>query len=299
MEKPETRDCPACGQNVERGIGQKNGFEIFECRSCRSLYTGHVPTASDAQNYDEYYEATSLSIPEFVNERLHEILRPFDRYRRTNRLLDIGFGAGTLMEVARELKWEVTGEEISKRAYDHMMAKGFDVVYGDLKSAQFPTHYFDVVTASEILEHMSEPQIDLREIVRILRPGGLFWATTPSARSISFRLLKSNWSMLAPPEHLQLYSIAGARKMLSDAGFEIVRFKTHGVNPVEIKNHFWPPKVGPNACPRVDDIYRLNESLSRSGPRKFIKRSANGFLNLFKVGDSMKIFAETRSANDH
>ena len=68
---------------------------------------------------------------------------------------------------------------------------------------------FDVVIASEVLEHVLDPHAMLVEILRVLRPGGLLWATTPHGRGISARLLGLEWSNVCPPEHLQLFSVAG------------------------------------------------------------------------------------------
>ena len=76
--------------------------------------------------------------------------------------------------------------------------------HGTLKDAGFDDGQFDVITASEILEHLDDPLGELTEIARILRPGGLLWATTPSARSLSFRVMKERWTVISPPEHTQL-----------------------------------------------------------------------------------------------
>ncbi len=53
--------------------------------------------------------------------------------------------------------------------------------------AAFPSEHFDVITAAELVEHLCDPQALLHEVARILRPGGLFWMTTPHARGLSGR----------------------------------------------------------------------------------------------------------------
>ena len=261
------------------------------CRGCDTIYSGHIPAPHEAENYDEYYSAVNLTVPEFIVDRVNEIVGNFAPYRQTNRLLDIGFGAGTILETAKAQKWNAFGVEVSRPAVEQARSRGYEAFHGSLISAAYPDDYFDVITASEILEHISTPQEDLTEIVRILRPGGIFWATTPSARGISYRILKLEWSILSPPEHTQLYSKKGLFAMLNEAGFRNVRIDAFGVNPFEIVNHFKSRK-GNDQFNRVETGYSLNAELMKSPIKRRIKAVANKTLSMLGIGDSLKVFAQ-------
>ncbi|MGB7067964.1 MAG: class I SAM-dependent methyltransferase [Pyrinomonadaceae bacterium] len=284
--------CPACHFFDSISAGTKNGFDILVCRKCRSIYTGHLPLLHEAENYDEYYNEANLTVPAFVLERVREIINGFSDFRQSNRLLDIGFGAGTILEIASEIGWQPFGLEVSKPAIEQARTKGFQVFHGSLSEAAYPDSYFDVVTASEILEHLPDPEKDLREIARILRPGGLLWATTPSACSASFRVLGLDWSILCPPEHIQLYSKTGASLMLKKAGFSKTMFKTYGLNPAEIVNHFGRRSCNGKVFDRVGTGYALNETMTKGPFRKRIKGILNLGLDITGLGDSLKIFAQ-------
>jgi spore maturation protein CgeB len=287
------RACPACSSTSSRFQGKKNGFGIFQCLACRSLFTDRVPEVSEAEDYDSYYGDHNLSVPEFIGARLREIIAGFEPYRSSNRLLDIGFGAGSLIREAQKMGWQVSGTEVSSPAFENLKKEGRDVFLGTLSDQRFPDEYFDVVTASEILEHLSEPVLELKEILRVLRPGGLFWGTTPSARALSFRLMGIEWSVLSPPEHIQLYSAAGASEMLRGAGFSSVSFRSHGFNPSEVITFFRKSEVASTSAgfSRVTSSYALNESFMSSPSRRFLKKVINEGLNLAGMGDSLKIFA--------
>lgn len=94
------RSCPACGSDSMRDQGRKNDFQLLSCRSCGTLYISPLPSEGHAKDYDDYYDARTLSIPDFIADRLDEIVAGFAPYRRTNRFLDVGFGAGSLMRAA-------------------------------------------------------------------------------------------------------------------------------------------------------------------------------------------------------
>jgi 2-polyprenyl-3-methyl-5-hydroxy-6-metoxy-1,4-benzoquinol methylase len=290
------RACPACFKSDSKSIGTKNEFEILVCRNCQTLFTSRVPEFDEAENYDEYYTEKNLQVPEFTNQRLREILDNFEPYRQSNRLLDVGFGAGTILQVAAEKKWEAFGMEVSESAIKQARAQGFNVFHGELWEADYPEHYFDVVTASEIIEHLPDPQRFLKEVARILRPGGLLWATTPSSRGLSYRLIGLDWSIIFPPEHIQLFSKKAMARMLEEAGFSQYKIHTHGVNPMEIMHHFKSRNEGANSgFDRVETGYQLNENLNSSQTKKKIKLLMNNTLNFMQMGDSLKIFAQTDS----
>ncbi len=218
----QTRRCPACGSASRVERGEKNGLRVGACRDCGTLYARHKEAGGDGgegYDYDAYYHEANLSIPAFISRRLDEIFESFAPHRKSNRLLDVGCGAGSLLEAARRAGWEAEGTEVSRPAVEHVRGEGFEVFHGELAEAKYPEGHFDVVTASEIIEHVPDPLSMLREIARILRPGGLFWATTPHGRGLSARVLGIKWSTVSPPEHLQLFTLGGVRGLLKEAGF--------------------------------------------------------------------------------
>jgi SAM-dependent methyltransferase len=286
----------ACGSTNARPLGVKNELDVVSCNECNSVYTPYSPWYSSAFFYSGFYlSEDELSPPEFVNARLEEITAEFSSYRQGNRLLDIGCGAGNLLAAARKNGWNAQGLDVSASAVKHVRDLGFQVYEGELHDAAFPSQHFDVVTAAELLEHLIDPKPLLQEVARILRPGGLFWTTTPHARGLSGRILGLKWRCIWPPEHLQLFSIRGIEKLLRAAGFRQLRIDTTGGNPIEIFHAMGAVKTAPKTVDqhfdRVTTSYRLNESLMKSRSRRVLKNTVNSFLNLSRLGDSLKVFA--------
>lgn len=308
MVEPSEK-CPACDNESRSSHGEKNGCQIYRCQGCGTLYSERSQLS-----YDGYYDESNLTVPDFINDRLDEVFTRLQVYRRTNRLLDIGCGAGSLLQAARRAGWEAEGIEISEPAADHVRSQGFEVFQGDLSTAPYPDNHFDVVTASELIEHVADPLTILEQTERILRPGGLFWATTPNALSFSSRMLGVRWSTVCPPEHLQLFSTSGVRKLIERAGFQRVQVKSRGCNPFEIwhvikgRERQMPDIHGPHADPlsppaeartgdyaafdRVSSSYHLNETMLRNPLTRSLKAAANAALGLTGLGDTIRIRAE-------
>lgn len=299
----EDRVCPACGQAGGRSRGRKNDFHLFSCESCATLYTAHVPGISQSQDYDSYYTAENLTVPAFIDRRLDEIIATLERYRKNNRLLDVGCGAGSLLEAARRNKWAAFGVEISQSASEHVSGRGFEVFCGELEKAGYPDEHFDVVILSEVLEHVPNPRALLEASARVLRPGGLLWGTTPHGRGISARLLGLKWSTVCPPEHLQLFSVSGVKRLFTGLGLGSIKVATHGTNPFEIihglRQRITRPQPETGCAPgetfnRVESSYQLNERLSGGAAGRLLKAMLNNLLNAARIGDSLKIHAEKR-----
>lgn len=292
-EQP-VRACAACGSNDAQSLGIKNELQILSCRRCLTVYTPYSPWYSSELWYETYYRDQNLVPPAFVQTRLEEIVAEFARYRKTNRLLDLGCGAGNLLLAARKNGWDAQGLDVAPNAIQHVRELGFEVFHGELLDARLPSEHFDVITAAELLEHLPDPRAELKEIARLLRPGGLFWTTTPHARGLAARVLGLKWRCISPPEHLQLFSVQGLKSLMLDVGFREIRLQTTGSNPIEIWNAARKKKAPVTTEQHYDRVltgYQLNESLMKSRSRRALKNILNGVLNASRLGDSLKVFA--------
>ena len=97
---------------------------------------------------------------------------------------------------------------------------------------------------------------------------------------------------MSPPEHLQLFSVAGLRVALARASLDERSIRTHAVNPHELLRGGFGHRVGGGGGERVQTGYRLNESLSSGPLRRAVKRFVNEALNASRLGDSLKALAE-------
>ncbi len=95
------------------------------------------------------------------------------------RMLDLGCGDNARLEKYRTRRRQVWGADF--QAHPQLAHKQWFRLLGPKGEIPFPANHFDVVVAVWVLEHVAQPGRFLREIQRVLVPGGMFLAHSISA----------------------------------------------------------------------------------------------------------------------
>ena len=111
------------------------------------------------------------------------------------KLLDLGGGRGDCGEAvkASSLYKEIYGVDVDFKLLEESKERGLVINRCDLNKGALPfkCNYFDAITCLEVIEHIINPHEILREVNRILKPGGIFIISTPNIQWIYhiFRLI--------------------------------------------------------------------------------------------------------------
>jgi len=138
------------------------------------------------------------------------------------RLLDFGCGSGVFFERAQLRGWDAHGTELgvwARQAADMRQLKNLHI--GTLTELSFPTESFDVVHAAQVFEHLARPKIELAEIRRIMRPGGVLYIDVPNYRTLSIVLGRDDFMLNEPPQHVNYFMPSTIRSMLASNGFAV------------------------------------------------------------------------------
>jgi SAM-dependent methyltransferase len=150
---------------------------------------------------------------------------------RPGRYLDVGCGAGQSLLRMKSKGWDVVGFDVSEQAAAAGRRLGVEIRTGrELGEAGLEAASFDLVTLFCVLPHVHDPAAALREVARVLRPGGLLLMTLPNLRSLNFALFRAFWYHLEPPRHLFFFSERNLEELAARTGFEAVgrRCRTGG-----------------------------------------------------------------------
>lgn len=92
---------------------------------------------------------------------------------KTDCILDVGCGTGAMLRyLARNGYTNLEGLEISARAVEVLSKFGITMHHAELPSLPLAGHKYDVVVASQVLEHIIRRRKFLRQLCRILKPAG-------------------------------------------------------------------------------------------------------------------------------
>jgi len=137
------------------------------------------------------------------------------------RILDLGCGRGVTLGALAERGFEVHGLEISAEAASGADPRVEIRIAENLNDAEYRTTSFDQVIIWHVLEHLKDPAATLREVHRILKPGGRLIFAVPNFSSLQARCTGAAWFHLDLPRHLHHFPLPALRQLLVGTGFRV------------------------------------------------------------------------------
>jgi SAM-dependent methyltransferase len=227
-----TDHCPLCEfEGRSQKLSTRHPAWLRRCAGCGLVYTFPQPDDGElAAVYDaDYFQTFGYGSSRGEYHRLKQagfqrLLDVAERFVAPGRLLDVGSGLGDLLFVARSRGWDVTGLELIPFAVERAdeIVPGATVC-GTLDDLSEPDESFDLITCTDVLEHVRRPDRNLLRMRRLLRKGGCVLITTVNVDSWPARMLGPRWPHFHR-DHLWYFHRETLNRFVEMAGFEVLHW---------------------------------------------------------------------------
>jgi SAM-dependent methyltransferase len=184
-----------------------------------------------------------------VRKAISQVIQ--ERHSARGALLDVGCGAGELWNLLQDRFDRYIGADLVR--YERFPAEGrFHLVDLDCSQLPIPNGSVDVVASVETIEHVENPRAFMRELARVLKPGGFLYVSTPNQLSALSKLtliLKNQFNAFQEgpglyPAHLTALLEIDLLRIARECGLRHpdVIYTNHGRIPLTARH--WPSFCG-------------------------------------------------------
>jgi len=171
-------------------------------------------------DYDERAFDSIIPLQRYWQRRRHALVT---RACRKGPVLDVGCGSSRILRDLPGAK----GVDISFPKLRYMSRYGLPLVQASIFALPFADGAFETVVCSEVIEHVAERDVPLRELARVNARGGTLVLGTPDYARFSWRALEAAYRFLAPggyaDEHITQYTHDELRTRVTKLGYRHVR----------------------------------------------------------------------------
>ncbi len=227
--------CPLCSGEDHRPEREIDGFGLVKC-ACGFVFVN--PRPSNEAIYELYDVSDANALIEFFEvSRTPSQIKRYEDYLAElegevgakGRLLDFGCGPCYFLKQAQQDGWDAHGFDVGTWVREAAARLGAaNVCVGQLETSALPREYFDVITATEVFEHLPRPRAALQTLRQYLRPGGLLFLTVPNYNCLSIMLGRDDFWENRPPQHLNYFTPRTLHRVLSECGFGVRRLSSGG-----------------------------------------------------------------------
>ena len=216
-------------------FGTPGEWSIRRCPRCAIEQTDPIPTLDQlVELYERHYNyggerdtAYTRARDRLFGSRLYRIFLALDgdvsfhAETGAGRLIDIGCNEGRgLMRYAAN-GFAPEGLELNANAAAAARARGF--VVHEIELDRFkPAAPYDRAVLANVLEHVLDPRAALKDVQRILKPGGQVWISLPNGRSWLRGVFGRAWINWHVPFHITHFTAFGLKRLLSQTGFAVI-----------------------------------------------------------------------------
>ena len=157
------------------------------------------------------------------------------------KILDIGCSIGQFLDMGQKFGYDVLGLELNERAIKYA-EENYNVKIEKklLNECNFPGDSFDIISMFGVIEHLPDPLYVMKDVYRILKPGGAFIGICPNVQSLVCMVLHEQSKTFTGRLHLSYFSEKTLRFLFNKVGFknDKIEIKTKYTGKDSLLNYF-------------------------------------------------------------
>jgi 2-polyprenyl-3-methyl-5-hydroxy-6-metoxy-1,4-benzoquinol methylase len=233
-------------------------YRALTCRDCGLLFADPLPDLSfealqrvygSGYTGDQRVLEEDQASLEMARSAVHRQMDIVEHHVAPGLALNVG-AMGQAIHVVRDRGWRLSIVDASSYAAETARALwGIDVTVSRIEDYAGEGEAFDFVRMGHVIEHLADPGLAMRNVARIMRPGGVALIDTDNSEGFRSQIeswirrlvgegsaarlvkmftgkeLKKKYGRLIPPVHLNIFSERALRRVLEDSGFEVVEVR--------------------------------------------------------------------------
>lgn len=191
----ERQNCYLCGNEKFNEVSSIDRYGFYYptamCQRCGNIQQSHYYDEKTLiEFYTNYYRkiygdtAPSVLYNSQKNVSGKKIYDIVSKFRRPQNVLEIGCGAGGILEVFKDAGSEVLGLDFDEEFLDIARARKIDVKRGSTEVLD-ENNKFDLIILSHVLEHIVEPAKFLKQLISFMNDDGLLYIEVPSVDRVA------------------------------------------------------------------------------------------------------------------
>jgi len=239
-------ECPVCSGKEELVNFNWRDYNIIHCNNCLLDYCSNMDIKETGGNSSPVHiegiemMAKSLYITsdlatQYASKRA-TFYKSLLNYKLKN-ILEIGCGPGVFYNAFKKESIEWTGIDINPYWKKFGEENGIPISNNSVNTL---SQKYDVIIAYQVIEHVENPLLFIKQIISKLKPGGIVQLELPNQNSLSSRIRRLSprfsydYGFIQPPMHLRAYQIKTIKSL-----FEKVNLETKKVFACSNTDKLW------------------------------------------------------------
>lgn len=223
---PSTIDLKKLSFTYTKTPDSNKTFRVVKCNNCTHVFCNPLPK-NIYKNYEDVVDEEYLKYALSLQISANEVLPIVKSYTSKGILLDVGCATGEFLSVAKAFGYLVEGLELSKWSSDIARKKDLNIYRQSIEThaKKYPCRY-DIITLFGVIEHFEFPLDEMKNLNKLLKPGGLLVIWTGDVNSITSKILRKRW-WYWQGQHIQYFTKKSLNLLGKLCGIKHIKTETY------------------------------------------------------------------------